>query len=85
MFRIADTGRVSAAFTCRSTLMQDRTLLAFAGLLSQRVQLLAGAVRHEKKPQEYHLVVSAVQAVHECSPCSATTDDHAFQKVISCQ
>ena len=40
--------------------MQDRTLLAFAGLLSQRVQLLAGAVRHEKKPQEYHLVVSAV-------------------------
>ena len=40
--------------------MQDRSLLAFAGLLSQRVQLLAGSIRHEKKPQEYHLVVSAV-------------------------
>jgi hypothetical protein len=48
--------------------MQDRTLLAFAGLLSQRVQLLAGAVRHEKKPQEYHLVVSAVGMIDGCPP-----------------
>jgi hypothetical protein len=49
--------------------MQDRTLLAFAGLLSQRVQLLAGAVRHEKKPQEYHLVVSAVGTFDNCVSC----------------
>ena len=51
--------------------VQDRTLLAFAGLLSQRVQLLAGAVRHEKKPQEYHLVVSAVGTSDNCIPCNS--------------
>lgn len=44
----------------RSMPLQDRSLVAYAGQLSQRQALLAGAGRHEKKQQEYHLAVSAV-------------------------